>query len=309
MTEAAKPEEIQQLADLLYATTRAGKNADQEERKLAHMIMPIIYAYPHHAMGAPEEIQAEYLEFALERIMNRNALRQYDKTKACFSTWLNAVLYRLYLDFLRQSPKEVMMTPFADGLEQAVADEDKRLKALHNEEDRQAHAILKKMELRCRVLFKLLVCESAELSPEEFLWLQKETKLPTPELIKRIAQGTSPVRDLQAELVEEYDKLKSSLWRLQQAEKTSLRIPPEDDNEKLRIDSLIQKHRSSYRKQSDQLCRAGKLPTMPYEMIAAVMNLSPKTVSSQISRCRQSALAIRSESANAERKKGETDGA
>jgi len=292
MQPPCPPDEIQKRAALLHAAVSAGQPADQLERELGQAVMPMIYAYPRLAMGAPEEVQAEYLEFALERIMHRQALRRYDSTQTLFTTWFGAVLHRLYLDFLRQKPKEIATIALSDDCGISTT-QDERQAILSDKENTEAQAILSALEIRCRILFKLLACESTELSPDELQWLQATTGLPTEELLRRIAHGASCVRNQQADLAEEYDRLQASLWRLRQTEQALRATPQEEHAHRQHLEELTHKRRMAYRQQSDQLSRAGKLPTMPYEDVAAVMNLSAKTVSSQISRCRQAAVARR----------------
>lgn len=267
---------------------QAGAGDGQAEKRLLRALMPQIYAYPRIALSAPEEVQAEFLAFAMERLLSRRALGKYDAAQASFATWFSVVLHRLYLDWLRTRPDEPVTVWVAED-DLPAGEDDPRIRAQEEADASLAGDMLAAMELPCRVTFKLLAAEADEWLPAEVEWVCRQTGMAPDALARQLAEGEKIQRDKDAERKEESDRLRETFWKLRQAEET-LRRSASGSARRQELEEMVCRKRNAFRRQRGKL--AGRGVTMPYPWVAGVLGVSEKTLSSRISRCREQARLL-----------------
>ena len=141
-TEALASLSDEQLARL------CAEGIEAAERTLMQRHMQAIYWLPRRAFGAPEEELSGFLLYALEKIRQRDILAKFDPERgARFATWFGVVIRRLYLDYLRAGAGEPHAVPLEEDALSAPAE------PAPDADD----GLLARLQVQCRVLFKLLL--------------------------------------------------------------------------------------------------------------------------------------------------------
>ncbi|MDR0868032.1 MAG: hypothetical protein LBP75_06095 [Planctomycetota bacterium] len=262
------------------------------ERELLGRYMPAIYWLPHRVLGVPEEELSGFLLFAIEKIRERDTLGKFEPARgAKFSTWLSMVIRNLYIDYLRARPNEIIV----QGVEPQMLDE--RFAA---PERRQRRAeLLEKMQLKCRVTFKLLLCDSFQLSAEDLAWIAQESGRSLIDAAREIARMEERLQDEEKRIAARYDQLSRAYYRksfyerqIKDLEKQAER-PHTDHNAKLeKLHRLAEKRQAEYDALSFELSGIGGIVTAPYKELATLLKTPEGTLASNISRCRSGAADI-----------------
>lgn len=266
---------------------QCARGLDNAERDLLERYMQAIYWYPKQAFGADEGDLGDFLIFAVEKIRQRDILGKYDPDRgARFSTWFGVILRNLYLDYLRARPEEVPTVELNEATQAPAApeqteDEDRMLAAMH---------------LRCRVLFKLLLCNSYLLTPDEVKWLSEKSGRGLLETARQVAELESRLAQKEGNLQERYDKLAAVCWWKNTYEKQLSRLEHQSDRpwtanaeELEKVQQRLEKRRREYHRIVHELTGTAGIATAPYRELAAVTNMPEGTVASLISRCRTAA--------------------
>lgn len=287
-----KNTKTEQLADLSDEdlAARCASGIEAAERELLTRHMQAIYWLPQRVFGAPEEELSGFLIFAIEKIRERDTLAKYAPDKgARFSTWLGVVIRNLYIDYLRTIPDDengnVELLP-----EMMPAQEERR--AEHTE-------LIGQMQERCRVLFKLLLCDTFFLEPSELEWIAQESGKSLTDTARNVAELEDRLRERETGLQERYDRLAKAHYRIRryQLQLNSLEHSSERPNteyspaiEKLR--AKLERGRREYEALSGELAGGGGIITAPYKELAVLLNTREGTLASNISRCRAGAAQL-----------------
>jgi RNA polymerase sigma factor (sigma-70 family) len=271
------------------------KGIDLAEQALLRRHMQAIYWLPQRVFGAPEEELCDFLLFAVEKIRARETLARYDSAKgATFSTWFGVVIRRLYLDYRRSLQEELPVVELVEN----------SLPAPEPETGGNKSALLEAMEVRCRVLFKLLLGSAQSLSPEEREWMTQTSGRSVLELAAVIAEMEERLRDQETTLKERYDKLAAVFWwkthyekQVRRMEKTLARPWTEKNQELEKSYDKLAQRQAAYERMVGELAGHAGLPTVPYREIAQALNLNEGTLASHISRCRTGAATLVKEEA------------
>lgn len=264
---------------------RCGEGIEAAERELLRRHMQAIYWLPKRAFGADEEDLSDFLLFALEKIRARDILAKYDPDRgARFSTWLSVVLRRLYLDYLRALPEEPTT---GELVEEAFAARPE------SAETARPPSLLDRMQVRCRALFKLLLCDSFYLAPEEVRWIAETSGQEVLEVARRVAEMEEELREREAKIAQRYDRLATVYWWTTKQEKRLAAMERElvnaNDETRGRYETVLErlrKRRAEYDRLQEELAGGAGLATVPYKDLAALLNLKEGTLASHISRCR-----------------------
>ncbi len=260
---------------------------DNVERELLQRYMQAIYWLPRQAFGVPEEDLSDFLLYAIEKIRSRDILAKYDPTRgARFSTWFGVILRNLFLDYTRSH------RPGPASLEL-----DESLPAPAEPDPPEAEdELLKAMQTRCRVLFKLLLCNTYLLTPEEIRWIAEQSKRSVLDVTRRIAAMEEGLADKEARLRQRYDKLATACWWKSNYEKQVRRIerttehpwtkPPEDLGKAC---DRLERRRQEYDRLVHELSGTAGIATAPYRELAKLLAVPDGTIASHISRCRTQA--------------------
>ena len=284
-----QPEQLSDLTDEDLAA-RCASGIDAAERELLTRHMQAIYWLPQRVFGAPEEELSGFLLFAIEKIRERDILAKYAPDKgARFATWLGVVIRNLYIDYLRTIPDDgdddIELLP-----EMTPSRAERR--AEHTE-------LIGQLQERCRVLFKLLLCDTFFLEPSELEWLAKESGQGLAETARKVAELEERLRERETSLQERYDKLAKAHYRIRryQLQLGSLEHACERPNtgyspaiEKLR--AKLERGQREYETLSEELAGGGGIVTAPYKELAALLNTREGTLASNISRCRAGAAQL-----------------
>jgi len=286
----ATPTPLDNLSDEeLCHLCQAGNDA--AERALLRRYMPAIYWLPRQMFGAEEEDLASFLLFALEKIRERDIIARFDaKRKTRFATWFGVVLQRLYLDFLRQRFRRCLPTTIelcdADAAAPLTAEAD-------GGNQKKAEVFLAQMHVRCRALFKLLLCHTVSLTPDEIRWIAETSARSVLEVIKEIARLEERLRNAEAKVKAFYDKLASAWWWKQQCE---LRLRgcsgQMQGARKTEEKARLERYQRQYNRLKEDVARSARQVTAPYRELAQLLNMKEETLGSHISRCRANALAL-----------------
>lgn len=289
MTDAGNNESNLELLsdDELVAKCREG--IELAERELLGRYMQAIYWLPHRILGVPEDDLADFLIFAIEKIRERDTLAKFEPTRgARFATWLSVIVRNLYIDYLRAKPDE---PPVQEITPEAVP---------AREERRREHAdLLAKMQQKCRVTFKLLLCDTFQLTPEDLQWIAKESGRTLVEATQEVARLEERLRADETRIAERYDKLaRAYYWKnfyarqIKELEK-STEMPHTGGNERLeKLRRLYDRRQAEYDTLNFELSGIGGIVTAPYKDLSRLLKTPEGTLASNISRCRSGAAEL-----------------
>ncbi len=260
------------------------------ERELLGRYMQAIYWLPNRIFGANEEELSGFLIYAVEKIRERDTLAKYDKKKgARFSTWIGTVIRNLYLDYVRSLPNEPFNIEFEEN--SFPTHENRRL------EERKS--LLDLMHIKCRVMFKLLLCDTFFLESEEISWIAKESGQSLIQTSENIAKLEENLREDQDKLKTRYDKLSRAYYWKTTYEKKLTALTNNLNNltsaelvEKEEIERKLNKRRREYENILSDLSGMGGIVTAPYRELAALLKISEGTLASSISRCRSGSAEL-----------------
>ena len=288
MTTAETDDKLELLSDdELVARCREGIEA--AERELLGRYMQAIYWLPHRILGVPEEQLAEFLIFAIEKIRERDTLAKFEPTRgARFATWLSVIVRNLYIDFLRSKPEEI---PAGELIPETVP---------AREERRREHAdLLAKMQQKCRVTFKLLLCDTFQLTPEDIQWIAQESNRSLVETTQEVARLEERLRDDETRIAERYDKLaRAYYWKsfyarqIKELEKNSERPHTGADERLEKLRRLYDRRQAEYDTLNFELSGIGGIVTAPYKDLSRLLKTPEGTLASNISRCRAGAADL-----------------
>lgn len=286
MTEDIK--DFQLLADENLAQL-CRRGIEAAERELISRHMQAIYWLPQRVFGAPEEELSGFLIFAVEKLRERDILGKFESGKgAKFSTWLGVVIRNLYLDYIRSQP---------DNMENAELFEDTLVSSPERRQERSE--LIDKMQHRCRVLFKLLLCDTYFIEPHELEWLAQESGKKLLDVIREIAGLEEKLRKREAKLQERYDKLaRTHYWlnfyqrQLDKMSKTTEKPNLGFNAELEKVRGKLERRKKEYDNLAEELAGSGGIVTAPYKDLADIMNVREGTLASNISRCRAGAASL-----------------
>ncbi len=283
-TEALASLSDEQLAEL------CAEGIEAAERTLMQRHMQAIYWLPRRAFGAPEEELSGFLLYALEKIRQRDILAKFDPERGTrFTTWFGVVIRRLYLDYLRAGTAEPNAVPL----------EEDALSAPAEPEPDANDGLLARLQVQCRVLFKLLLCDTYYLTPEEVRWVAEKSGRSVLEVAAQIAQLEERLRQAETRLRERYDRLSVVYWwkntherQLQRLEKELDRPWREEQEAMERTRQRLERRRTEYARLADELSGGAGIVTAPYRELARLLREKEGTLASQISRCRAAAEQV-----------------
>ena len=260
------------------------------ERELLGRYMQAIYWLPQRVFAAAEEELSGFLIYALEKIRERDTLAKYNPKKgARFSTWMGTVIRNLYLDYLRTLPEE----PYNIELE------ENNFSTPTNRRESERSSLLDLMQVKCRVIFKLLLCDTFFLESEEIHWIAKESGQTLIKTAENVAKLEENLRKGEEKLQNRYDKLsKAYYWKnfyekkLRNLEKNPEALSSSQKKEMAVIEKKLQRRRKEYENILDDLSGMGGIVTAPYRELAKLLNTSEGTLASNISRCRSGAADL-----------------
>jgi len=284
-TGDGSPRNLALLADEQLAAL-CGQGIEAAERELIRRQMQAIYWLPRRAFGAPEEELSGFLLYAIEKIRGRDILAKFDPDQGTrFRTWFGVVIRRLYLDDLRtQGHPPAAVELQEDGL--AGADPSGAAEAPEDE-------LLAAMQVQCRALFKLLLCNTCYLTPEEIRWVAQTSGASVLEAAEGVARLEERLRNAEVRLRERYDRLAVAHWWKTTYERQLQRLETELEHpwteahegwEKTR--ARLDRRRQEYERLVHDLSGGAGIATAPYRELAALLGLKEGTLASQISRCR-----------------------
>ncbi|MCX7935578.1 MAG: sigma-70 family RNA polymerase sigma factor, partial [Planctomycetota bacterium] len=287
MSEAA-PAQLDNLTDEeLCRLCQAG--SDAAERVLLRRYMPAIYWLPRQMFGAAEEDLSAFLLFALEKIRERDIIAKFDTSRRSrFATWFGVVLQRLYLDFLRQESRSKPPPAGDRDLESMAA---RQPEAADKENAERAEALLAQMHVRCRALFKLLLCHTLALAPDEIRWIAATSAKSIWEVMAEIAQLEERLRNAEAEVNALYERLAAAWWWKQQCENRRYAGGCRGKDAAAE-DARLERYRRQYRRLVAELTASARTVSAPYRELANLLKMNEGTLASHISRCRASALTL-----------------
>lgn len=268
---------------------RCAAGIEAAERELLSRHMPAIYWLPQRVFGAPEEELSGFLLFAIEKIRERNTLAKFAPEKgARFATWLGVVIRNLYIDYLRSQPDEE---------QQQELIEDSLIAPTERREERST--LIAQMQLRCRALFKLLLCDTFFLEPAELEWLAQESGRSLSETARQVAELEEQLRERESSLQGRYDKLAKAHYRLRRCQlqlekqEKSREMPnTEFSPEVERLRDRLDRCRREYAALSADLAGSGGIVTAPYKELSQILNTREGTLASNLSRCRAGAVQL-----------------
>ncbi len=260
------------------------------ERELLGRYMQAIYWLPQRIFGAEEEDLSGFLIYAVEKIRERDTLAKYDQTKgARFSTWIGTVIRNLYLDYMRSQPSEPYNIEF----------EESAFPTQSNRRDSERKSLLELMQLKCRVIFKLLLCDTFFLDSEEIKWIAQESEQSIIQTSENIARLEENLRQGEDKLKARYDKLSRAYYwkttyekRLHALEKNLENATEKELLEMKELERKLMKRQREYENILDELSGMGGIITAPYRELAKLLNISEGTLASNISRCRAAAADL-----------------
>ncbi len=260
------------------------------ERELLGRYMQAIYWLPQRIFGADEEELSGFLIYALEKIRERDTLSKYDSNKgARFSTWIGTVIRNLYLDYLRSQPNEPYSIEF----------EESSFPSMENRREGERKSLLDLMLIKCRVIFKLLLCDTFFLESEEIAWIAQESEQSLIQTTENIARLEENLRQGEDKLQARYDKLSRAYYwkstyekKLHRLEKNRSTATAEDLAEIEAIERKLLKRRREYENILEDLSGMGGIITAPYRELSKLLNISEGTLASNISRCRSGAADL-----------------
>jgi len=274
--------------DELVAQCREGIEA--AERELLGRYMQAIYWLPHRILGVPEDDLADFLIFAIEKIRERDTLAKFEPTRgARFATWLSVIVRNLYIDYLRAKPDDI---PAQELLPDNIPPA--------REERRREHAdLLAKMHQKCRVTFKLLLCDTFQLTSEDLQWIAQESGRSLIETTQEVAKLEERLRADETRIAERYDKLaRAYYWKnfyarqIKELEKSSER-PHTAENARLeKLRRLQDRRQLEYDTLNFELSGIGGIVTAPYKDLSRLLKTPEGTLASNISRCRSGAADL-----------------
>lgn len=266
------------------------KGIDVAERELLGRYMQPIYWLPRRLFGAPEEDLSGFLIFAIEKIRERDILGKFLRDKGVkFSTWMGVVIRNLYMDYLRTLPENL---EGSELIEESVAAPKER-------RERERPELLDMMQVRCKVLFKMLLCDTLYLEPEDIEWISSESGRGVAETASEIAKLEDRLRESETKLQERYDKLSRAYYWKSRYERQLLRLekgahrPHTTYNKDVDVlERKLERRRKEYENVAEELSGSGGIVTAPYRELAALLNVSEGTLASNISRCRSGAADL-----------------
>lgn len=282
------PSPLDSLDDAALAA-RCATGDNEAERTLLARQMQAIYWLPRNAFGAPEECLADFLLYAVEKIRERDILAKYDPEKgAQFGTWFGVVIRRLYFDYLRAHPPA---PPTAELFDESI--EGKEAPDPAAEAD---PALLDHMKVRCRVLFKLLLCNTMFLQAEEVRWIAEESGKPLLDVTREIAMLEADLREQEVALAERYDKLATAFYwkstyeqRIASMERTREHPHTDADPDLEDVRRKLERREREYLRLTHELSGMVGIATAPYRELASLLAVPEGTLASHISRCRAAA--------------------
>lgn len=273
--------------DELVAQCRDG--IEVAERELLGRYMQAIYWLPHRILGVPEDDLADFLIFAIEKIRERDTLAKFEPTRgARFATWLSVIVRNLYIDYLRAKPDDPQHHELVPDSIPA------------REERRQERAdLLQKMQQKCRVTFKLLLCDTFQLTSEDLTWIAQESGRSLLETTQEVARLEERLRADETRISERYDKLaRAYYWKsfyarqIKELEKSTA-LPNTADNARLeKLRRLHDRRQAEYDNLNFELSGIGGIVTAPYKDLSRLLKTPEGTLASNISRCRSGAAEL-----------------
>jgi RNA polymerase sigma factor (sigma-70 family) len=283
--------DLTDLSDEALAA-KCAEGVDAAERELLGRHMQAIYWLPRRHFGASEDDLGEFLLYAVEKLRERDTLSRYDpEAGASFKTWFGVVIRNLYLDYLRRLPPETPTVPLEEELQPAPPPEEPA-----NEDQARAEALLARLEIKCRALFKMLLANSFYLTGEEMRWIAEQGGRTVAETARLLAEIEEDLRGADAAIEERRRRLDAVYWwkRLHEQELAALERhgPGGRDAEMERVGERLRKRREQYARLVDELAGGGGLATTPYRRLAEILNMKEGTLGSHLTRCRQGAARL-----------------
>lgn len=268
---------------------RCAQGDNEAERVLLARHMQAIYWLPRNAFGAPEECLADFLLYAVEKIRDRDILSKFDPAKgAQFGTWFGVVIRRLYLDYLRANPPPPLHAPLHEEQVESPPESPP--------DDQADPALLDHMQVRCRVLFKLLLCNTMFLQAEEVQWIARESGKRIVDVMHEIALLEADLREHEVALAERYDKLATAFYwksayeqRIAMMERTREHPHTDADPALEEERGKLQRRNREYLRLVHELSGSAGIATAPYRDLASLLAMREGTLASHISRCRAAA--------------------
>jgi RNA polymerase sigma factor (sigma-70 family) len=278
--------------DELCARCREG--IELAERELLGRYMPAIYWLPHRLLGVPEEELAGFLLFAMEKIRERDLLAQFAPERgAKFSTWFSVVIRNLYIDYLRAQPdKDPVISREPEEI-------DDRFAASETQREERS-ALLEKMQIKCRVTFKLLLADTFQLTGDDLAFLAQESGRSLTDAAQEVARLEERLRSEDERIAKRYDQLaRAYYWKnfyARQVAQLEKQTPlPHTTAAGPRLEKmrrLQQRRQQEYDTLTFELSGIGGIVTTPYKELARLFKTPEGTLASNISRCRVGAADI-----------------
>lgn len=282
------PDPYAALDDAALAA-RCATGDNEAERTLLARQMQAIYWLPRNAFGAPEECLADFLLYAVEKIRERDILSKYDPEKgAQFGTWFGVVIRRLYFDYLRAHPPAPPTVELFDNAIEAKTEPDPEAEA--------DPALLEHMKVRCRVLFKLLLCNTMFLQAEEVQWIAQASGKGVVDVTREIAMLEADLREQDVALAERYDRLATAFYwkstyeqRIASMERTREHPHTDADPALEEVRGKLERRNREYLRLTHELSGMVGIATAPYRELASLLAMPEGTLASHLSRCRAAA--------------------
>ncbi len=275
------------------------RGIDGAERELLRRHMQAIYWLPRQAFGAPEEELSGFLIYAIEKIRKRDILGKFDPDQNTrFATWFGVVIRRLYLDYLRSQQQH---EPFLHELREDTAKEPE------TDSREPEESLITRMQIRCRALFKLLLCNTHYLEADEIRWIAEQSGRSALDVARDIAELEERLRNAEVRMQQRYDRISVAFhWKniyerqLQRLEK-ELEHPWTADHGNLeKIRRKLERRQQEYLNLVRELSGSAGIVTAPYRDLAGILGIKEGTLASQISRCRAGAAEIAGKPRNRE---------
>lgn len=298
MGEVSGAQEVRELIARCLAGDRDAAREFQERYG------ELIYGYPIRVYRIPADEAGDFYVFAFERGRIFRRLRTFEGRAPFRAYLLGFVLDDLVLEWKR-GVREIETVSIetigelpdpGDAADRATSDEGE------GPMDRTSlREVLADLSPAKSVVMKLLYVEDHEFDPPEVRYLAQVSGCEVPEVLMRIDQLRSSVREREAGLKRMEDALDAvQAWvqlyerRVQRIAEDLAALPPGSAGaERLREERALLEHKIGRRRQQREklLAQAQRRKvTAPYKQIAALLNTSIGNVGSQIARLRRELL-------------------
>lgn len=283
----------------LPAKPTAVPAANRHIERLLEAHHALIYSFPHKVMGAPEEECADFYVYAIEQIRRRKILsaeKYVEREGAKFETWLSVVLRHLYID-LKRTQREPRVD-LIDTLENTAAPSHNEPPEVVAENVAMAEEALKVLRPDSRVLFKLLLLNDLQLTPDDLQVLSERSGRPIAELVQMLSELEDQVSERSQREQDRQEELTRVFWWVEHYRAKLAHLGevygeieskwPCAVGERIReMRRKLVKRRRQHAELVRQYRAAGLTVKASYEMIAKVLNTSRDAVKMEAYRCRR----------------------